>query len=51
MASLKGLLTNRNPAEMVEENLETGYIYVIMADLKMNTQLEILGTEKEDIAR
>ena len=28
MASLKGLLTNRNPAEMVEENLETGYIYV-----------------------
>ena len=28
MASLKGLLTNRNPAEMIEENLETGYIYV-----------------------
>ena len=27
MASLKGLLTTRNPAEMIEENLETGYIY------------------------
>ena len=27
MASLKGLLTVRNPAEMVEDNLETGYIY------------------------
>ena len=27
MASLKGLLTQRNPAEMVETNLEVGYIY------------------------
>jgi len=27
MASLKGILTNRNPAEMIENNLETGYIY------------------------
>ena len=27
MASLKGLLTTRNPAEMIENNLETGYIY------------------------
>jgi len=27
MASLRGLLTTRNPAEMIEDNLETGYIY------------------------
>ena len=30
MASLKGLLTNRNPAEMIEENLETGYIQCLV---------------------